>query len=117
MIGSQAARTRRSAAAFAAISGPMPAGSPAVIATRGLAMAAAGPATTGAAACRVVAAALTAAPTVLDARRVRQLVAQAALQAAAQPRQLRRVEAQSLLLGQLARDRLERVEERRASQR
>ncbi len=35
MIGSQTSRTLGSAAAIAAISGPMPAGSPTVMATRG----------------------------------------------------------------------------------
>src|SRR4249919_1225703 len=66
---------------------------------------------------RVVAAALAAAAAVLHTLGVRQLVAQAALEPAAEPRQLRRVEAQVLLLGHLDRDRLERLEERRAAER
>src|SRR5204863_366572 len=49
--------------------------------------------------------------------RVRQLVPQAALQAAAQTGQLRGIETQVLLLGHLDRDRLERGEECRAAQR
>src|SRR5581483_10524314 len=119
MIGSHASRTRGSAAAFAAISSPMPAGSPAVIATRGSAMAAAAcaPAAAAAAARRVVARALAAAAAVLDAFGVRQLVAQAALEPSAQTRQLRRVQAQVLLLRHLDRHRLERVQEGRAAQR
>src|SRR4051812_42047348 len=151
MIGSHTAQTRGSAAAFAAISGPTPAGSPDVIAMRGLmslrigdcgfdrglwivdwlrlriadcgsAVTAAGTAAAraapaGAAAAGIVAAAFAAAAAVLHAFRVRQLVAQAALQPAAQPRQLRRVQAQVLLLGHLDRDRLERLQERRAAER
>ena len=52
-----------------------------------------------------------------DAFGVGQLVAQAALEAPAQPRQLGGVEAQVLLLGHLDRNRLERGEERRTAQR
>src|SRR5690349_7520485 len=52
-----------------------------------------------------------------DALRVRQLIAQAALQAAAESRELRRIEAQVLLLGHFDRDRLERLQERRAADR
>src|SRR5437868_435404 len=66
---------------------------------------------------RVVAAAFAPASAVLHAFRVRQLVAQAALQAPAQPRELRRVEAQLLLLHHLDRDRLEGLQERRAAER
>src|SRR6185436_16921503 len=77
----------------------------------------AGAAAAGTAARRVVAAAFAAAAAVRDALGVGQLVAQAALQAPAQPRQLRRVEAQVLLLGHLDRDRLERLQEGRAAER
>src|SRR5262249_6810192 len=73
--------------------------------------------TAGAAAGRIVAAALVAAAAVHDPLRVRQLVAQAALQPAAESGQLRGIEAQVLLLGHLDRDRLERLQERRAAQR
>src|SRR5256885_1339529 len=66
---------------------------------------------------RVVAAAFAPASAVLHAFRVRQLVAQAALQAPAQPRELRRVEAQLLLLRHLDRDRLEGLQKRRAAER
>src|SRR5437764_10196912 len=66
---------------------------------------------------RVVAAAFAPASAVLHAFRVGQLVAQAALQASAQPRELRRVEAQLLLLRHLDRDRLEGLQERRAAER
>src|SRR6185436_4276586 len=66
---------------------------------------------------RIVAAAFAAAAAVLLALRVRQLIPQAALQPAAQPRQLRRVQAQLLLLRHLDRHRLERRQERRAAER
>src|SRR5439155_632738 len=118
--GSQTPRTRGSAAARRAISGPMPAGSPSVIATRGLAMAVAAAAVRAAAAAAaggIVAAAFAAAAAVLDAFRVGQLVAQAALQPAAQAGQLRGIQAQVLLLRHLDRDRLERREKRRAAER
>src|SRR5262249_33271034 len=131
------ASTRASAAALAATSGPMPEGSPVVIAMRGFtrrvqcrakasppgsAMAAAGsatarPAAAGAATGRVVAAALAAASAVLHAFRVRQLVAEAAFQPPAQARELGGIEAQVLLLGHLDRDRLEALKERRAAER
>src|SRR5215218_3262725 len=76
------------------------------------AAAAAGPASR-----RVVAAAFAAASAVLDALRIRQLVAETALQPAAQPGELRRVEAQVLLLRHLDRHRLERLQEGRAAER
>src|SRR5277367_657180 len=79
--------------------------------------AAARAAATAAAARGIVAATLAAAPAVLDALRIGQLVAEAAFQASAQARELRRVEAQVLLLRHLDRDRLERLQERRAAQR
>src|SRR5579872_517932 len=66
---------------------------------------------------RVVAAALAPAAAVLYALGVRQLVAQAAFQAPAQAGQLRRVQAQLLLLRHFDRDRFERLQERRAAQR
>src|SRR5262249_48964641 len=121
-MGSQTWRTAGSEAARAAISGPMPAGSPAVMATRGLPMTAAGSALAGSTAARttagwVVASAFVAAAAVHDALGVRQLVAQAAFQAAAESRQLRRIQAQVLLLRHLVRDRLEGLQERRAAQR
>src|SRR5205823_6245174 len=65
----------------------------------------------------IVAAAFAAAAAVLHALGIGQLVAQAAFQTAAQARQLRRVEAQVLLLGHLDRHRLERLQERGAAQR
>src|SRR6185295_1226212 len=105
--------TRGSAAAAAAISGPMPAGSPAVMAMRGLgvgpttatttAAAAAGATAAGAAAARIVAATLAAAAAVHDTLGVRQLVAEAALEAPAQAGQLGGVQTQILLLGHLDR--------------
>ena len=126
----QPARTRRgrerSAAARRAISGPMPAGSPSVIAMRRFQP------YDQLRSCRsrirlpqppvphprrVVAAAFAAAAAVLHAFGVGQLVAQAALQPAAQARQLRRVEAQLLLLRHLDRHRLERRQKRRAAER
>src|SRR5262245_7004693 len=92
------------------------------MAIRGLSMTAAGSAVAGstaagAAAGRIVAAALVSTAAVDDALRVRQLVPQAALQAAAQPRQLRRVETEVLLLRHLDRDWLEGLQEGRAAQR
>src|SRR5689334_1350231 len=122
MIGSHTAVTRGSAAARAAISGPMPAGSPAVMTMRGLAVAVAGStvalaAAAGPAAARIVAAAFAAAAAVDDAVGVRQLVSQAALETAAQTGQLRRIQAEVLLLRHLDRDRLERGEKRGAAQR
>src|SRR5581483_73801 len=129
MTGSQICSTRSSAAARAAISGPIPAGSPTVIATRGFIgdadasgvaaarAAAAGRTAAGAAARRVVAAAFAAASAVHDAFGVRQFVAQAALQPAAQARKFRRIQAEILLLRHFDRDRLERLEEGRAAQR
>src|SRR6516162_5472109 len=126
-MGSQTDRTRGSAAALHATSGPMPAGSPAVIAIRGmvkraLGSAAAGaaaavPAPAGSAARRIIAAAFAAAPAVLNALRVRQLVSQTALEPSAEARELGGIQAQVLLLRHLDRDRLERVEERRAAER
>src|SRR3954468_17328147 len=97
-IGAHAARTRGQGAAFAAASGPMPAGSPAVIATRGFipdpllaaasvaagAAAARPAAAAGSAAGRVIAAALAPAAAVLHAFGIGQFVAQAAFQASAQ---------------------------------
>src|SRR5215510_14647304 len=77
----------------------------------------AGPTAAGAAAGRIVAAALVAAAAVDDALRVRQLVPQAALQAAAQARQLRRIETEVLLLRHLDRDRLEGLKKRGAAER
>src|SRR5207247_11149876 len=115
--------------------GPIPAGSPIVIATRGLVIeggavqrwtdglsplpARAGPAvpTAAAAARRVVAPALAAAAAVHLPFRVRQLVSQTTFEPAAEARQLRRVEAEVLLLGHLDRYGLERREEGRAAQR
>src|SRR6185295_13522984 len=104
MTGSHAASTRESAAASVATSGPIPAGSPAVIATRGFILVTAASATSRAAtsraaaagttAGRIVAAALAAAAAVLNAFRVRQLVAEAALQPPAQAGELGGVEAQ-----------------------
>src|SRR5262252_1283076 len=78
---------------------------------------AAGGAASGAAAAWIIAAAFAAAAAVLNAFRIRQLVAETAFQSAAQARELRRVEAQVLLLGHLDRHRLERVEKRRAAER
>src|SRR5437867_13411068 len=106
MTGSHAASTRGSAAARAATSGPMPAGSPQVIATRGfilLSSATAASATSrtaiaGSATGGIVAAAFTAAAAVLNTLCVRQLVAEAAFQPPAQAGELRGVEAQLLLL-------------------
>src|SRR6059036_2106677 len=127
MTGSHVASTRGSAAASAATSGPIPAGSPAVIATRGFilvtaASATSSSATSGAAAAgttarRIVAAALAATAAVLNTLCVRQLVAETTLQSPAQPGELRGVEAQLLLLRHLDRHRLERLEEGRAAQR
>src|SRR5215510_753364 len=84
----------------------------------------AGPTAAGATAGRIVAAALVSAAAELEGRRTRRLrrrgrllVPQAALQAAAQPRQLRRVETEVLLLRHLDRDRLEGLQEGRAAQR
>src|SRR5262249_50000016 len=65
----------------------------------------------------VVAATLAAAAAVLHALRVGKLVPQAALEAAAEAGQLRRVEAQILLLPHLDGARLDRLQERRAAQR
>ena len=62
------------------------------------------------------AAAFVGAAPVLDALAVRQLVTQTALETAAHPRQLRRVEAEVLLLGHLDRDGLERLQPRRATE-
>src|SRR5262249_21047998 len=59
----------------------------------------------------IVAAAFAAAAAVDDTFRVRQLVAQAAFQAAAEARQLRRIQAQILLLRHLDRDGFERRQE------
>src|SRR5436190_5937307 len=70
-----------------------------------------------AAAGRVGTAAVIAAAGVLHAFAVRQLVAQAALQPAALPRELRRVETELLLLGHLDRHRLERAQPGRAAER
>ena len=100
--------------AFSTSSGPIPAGSPTVSAMRGRR--------------RMGAAAYSGRPPqvgealVANLRLARQLalgqlVPEAALEAAAQPRQLRRVEAQVLLLGHLDRHRLERLEPRAAAQR
>src|SRR5579862_5620581 len=102
----------------------MPAGSPAVIATRGNApvtddpgsRGAARSASAGPAPARVLAPALAAASPVDLALGVRQFVAEAALQAAAEPRQLRRVEAELLLLGHSDRDGLEDGQKRRAAE-
>src|SRR5258708_16958452 len=58
-----------------------------------------------------------AAPGVLHAFAVRPLVAQAALQAAALPRELRRIEAEVLLLGHLDRHGLERAQPGGAAER
>src|SRR4051794_41600269 len=76
----------------------------------------AGSAAPGAAPRRVVTAALAAAAAMQGALRVWQLVAQAAFQPSAQPRQLRRIQAQVLLLGHLDRDWLEGLQEPRAAQ-
>src|SRR6202049_4745457 len=111
MTGSHTSSTEGSAAARPATSGPIPAGSPTVIATRGLVVivsagtalvppahhgllvfarsatagaATAGAATAGATARRVVAAALAAAPAVHLTLGIRQLVPQTALEAPAQ---------------------------------
>src|SRR5262245_46563894 len=65
----------------------------------------------------IVAAALVAAAAVLDAFGVRQLVAEAAFQSSAEAGELRRIQAQVLLLRHLDGDRLERMQERRAAQR
>src|SRR3954471_14644349 len=78
---------------------------------------AAGSAAAGAAPRRIVTAALAAATAMHDPLGVRQLVAEAAFQPSAQPRQLRRIQAQVLLLGHLDRDWLEGLQERRAAQR
>src|SRR5436309_10012239 len=78
---------------------------------------AAGAASAGAAAGRIIAAALIAAAAVHDALRVGQFIAKAAFQPPAQPRELRGVEAQILLLGHLDRHRLERGQEGRAAER
>src|SRR4051812_43763676 len=107
-------RTEGSAAAFSEISGPMPAGSPTGIPTRGLGMMAARAAAPLRAAVaapgRIRAAAVIGAAGVLHAFAVRQLVAQAALQPPALTGQLRRIQAQLLLLRHLDRDRLERAQ-------
>ena len=66
---------------------------------------------------RVIATAFTATAAVLNAFRVRQFVPEAAFQTTAEARQLRRVETQTLLLGHLDRDRIERREKRRAAER
>src|SRR5580704_17587100 len=126
-MGSQTARTRPSAAAFIAISGPTPDGSPLVMAIRGLgvgATASAAAASTGAASAtpaaasaRIVAAVFAAAPAVDDALGVGQLVPQTALQPPAEARQLRRVEAQVLLLRHLDGHRLKRHQEGRTAKR
>src|SRR5262249_12309704 len=79
--------------------------------------AAAASAAASAAAGRVVAAALAAAPAVGDTFGVRQLVPQAALEPAAEPGQLRGIQAELLLLRHLDRDWLQRRYERRAAQR
>src|SRR5260221_6815929 len=71
---------------------------------------------TVAAAGGVRAAAVVSAAGVRHAFAVRQLVAQAALQTAALPRELRGVEAEILLLRHLDRDRLERPQPRRAAE-
>src|SRR5688572_11130336 len=98
----------------------MPAGSPTVIPTRGLGMMAAGAAASlGAAvpaARGVRAAAVLRAAGVLHAFPVRQLVAQAALQPAALPGELRRIEAELLLLRHLDRHRFERSQPGGAAQ-
>src|SRR5262245_49626955 len=117
-MGTQAATTSGSAAARAAISGPMPEGSPTVSATRGsdpraaavesaaitstapaLARATAPMPATG----RIVAAPFVTAAGVRLTAGVRQLVPETALQAAAQARELRGIEAQILLLRHLDR--------------
>src|SRR5580765_1047235 len=111
----------------------MPAGAPSVIAMVGFisllaarcsglgggltSATAAGAAAARATARRVVAAAFAAAATVRHAFRVGQLVPEAALEPAAQPRELRGVQAQFLLLGHLDRHRLERRQKRRAAER
>src|SRR6187551_3711250 len=104
-MGVQTASTRGSAAALTAISGPMPAGSPTVMAMRGCAgsaMMAAGAAAALRAAVaapgRVRTAAVIRAPGVLHALAVGKLIAQAAFQAAALPRQLGRIQTEVLLL-------------------
>src|SRR5262245_20434501 len=127
MTGSHAASTRESAAASAATSGPIPAGSPAVIATRGFILVTAASATPRATASRaaaagttprrIVAAALATAAAALNALGVGQFVAKTALQPPAQARELGGVEAQLLLLRHLDRHRLERLQERRAAER
>src|SRR5205085_3369822 len=78
---------------------------------------AAGAAPAGTAAARIVAAALAAASAVHDAFGVRQLVAETALQPAAQAGELRRIQTEVLLLRHLDRDRFERGQERGAAQR
>src|SRR5207248_6198215 len=78
---------------------------------------AAGSAATRPAAGRIVAAAFAAAAAVHLSFGVRELVAEAAFEPAAQAGQLRRVEAQVLLLRHLDRHRLERGEECRAAER
>src|SRR6266481_5657461 len=129
------ASTRASADAFAATSGPIPAGSPTVMAMRGFirlqtsdfrllragpaasGSAATGPAAAGAAAGRIVAATLAAASAVPHSFGVREFVAQAALESPAESGQLRGIETQLLLLRHLDRDRLERLQKRRAAER
>src|SRR5688500_5029191 len=80
------------------------------------AAAAAAAASARAAAAWVIAAPFAPAPAVHDTFRVRQLVAQAAFEAAAEAGKLGRVQAQVLLLGHLDRHRFERGEKRRAAQ-